>query len=94
MEYKRPDFHVPEHSGRSFTWLKGHGTSCISDLLPRMDGPIWSDAYDIGFVVESHKTGRKVLFTRVGEDHDAEGDLICYKFLSLDGRVTINIYND
>jgi hypothetical protein len=41
----------------------------------RTFGPVYDDACDMGFVLESHKTGRKMTFVINKVDKDRDGDI-------------------
>ena len=91
---RRPDAGAPVHDGLSFTWLKNHGTACISDLNRTVHGRVWKDAADIGFVVRSHRTEREVVFTMLEREYDHEGDTTGWLYQSYCGKFTIRVYND
>lgn len=85
---------LPVHDGSKFDWHAQTGVTEASTLGPRFSGRVWSDSSDLGFVVRSHRTGRKVLFTLESVEHDKlSGDVLCGVYRSADG-VVVRVYND
>ena len=63
---------------RRITWRGTDGTAFVSDLLPDTAGRrllrrVWDDAADVGFVLESTRTGRRVLFLLSDVVHESDG---------------------
>lgn len=56
----------------------------------------FDDACDVGFQIESAKTGKKVLFTLERVQHDREGDVVAWHFKSYrpSGSWSCTIFND
>lgn len=93
--------HLPIHSARKFTWDGDHGTCDASDFGGAdIDGRVWSVACDVGFIVESPRTGRRVLFTLVEEITVRGGLLEATVYASVSripghpAPLTITIVND
>ena len=81
-----------------FRWKNGRGSADASDfgsLASRgtclLGDRLYDDAVDIGFFVESAKTGHIKLFTYVNNEDGYDGELQVYS--SSDG-VVITIFND
>lgn len=92
---------IPVHKGKKFTWTAGSfaGSTCASDLGSRVGGAVWDDSCDWGFIVQSERTGNKVLFTFDREIKDNEGEHIAtiYKEHNCGSRVApivITVFND
>ncbi len=85
---------VPAHDGSKFNWTGRHGCADMSDFRCPLAGRLYADACDVGFVVTSGRTGRKVVFTQTaGPGEDSDGEVGSYDFTSAEGfRVTV--FND
>lgn len=85
---------VPVHAGSMFNWNGQHGCADISDFRGPLTGRLYVDACDVGFVVTSGRTGRKVVFTLVaGPSKDRDSEVGSYDFKSTEG-FCITIFND
>lgn len=89
---------VPTHNGADFTWSTNgghHGLAFASDFKSsHVKGRVWEDACDEGFWIESHKTGRRVLFIH-SHTVRKDGDVVSDVFLSFNTSkpVTITVVN-
>lgn len=87
---------VPTYDGKRFTWGPTKGTAELSDL-GRDAGiaRLWDDACDVGFYIESHRTGQKGLFVLVHQER-AEGEVLSSTFhsVNLPKVVEVTLYND
>lgn len=87
---------VPVHRGSLFRWCDQSGATDVSMLHYSCGGRIYSqiydDACDMGFYIESHRTGRWVLFTLAHTQKDREGDVLFWEFKSQSG-VTVTVFN-
>lgn len=91
----------PLYNVRDFTWTRELGSwlGCVeaSDLGLRAGmaphGNVYDDAVDEGFRVENITSGKMVIFTLSSEDK-SEGDVLCWNYVSEDGKISIRIYND
>ncbi len=81
------------YAGDQFVW-KGHrGCTCASSLnagigLTAFVSPIWENQFEVGFVVQSHRTQVKKLFILASSDDDS------WVFKSRDGKQLITVFND
>ena len=92
---RKPNSNIPVHSGKLFTWFKNGGSACASDLRDNVwENQAWNDSCDVGFYVESHTTGRRMLFLHTETVKDNEGDINRWVFKSWCGKFTIDVYND
>lgn len=85
---------VPAFDGSKFNWTDRHGCADVSDFRGPLVGRLYADACDVGFVVISSRTGRKVVFTQTGgPGEDTDGEVGSLEFSSPEGfRVTV--FND
>jgi len=79
---------VPELSSRKFSWYKpglgARGSAESSDFGPvgtKLWARLYNDAIDEGFVLKSHRSGRRFLMClhKVDEDH---GEVLGWRFLA------------
>lgn len=85
---------VPVHSGSKFTWSGKTGSAELSDFNPAtLAGRLYGDACDVGFYVQSHKSGEKVLFSEERIDRDAEGEILRWHYTASNG-CSIVVFND
>lgn len=87
----------PTHSLERFTFDRKHNMLIAeaSDFNgERLAGQLWNDACDEGFVIRSHKTGERRLFTESHQEHDAEGELLCTVYKEVKGNLEVHILND
>jgi len=89
---KRPDFQVPVHDGKVFTWHEGAGCADASDLGRGYSARVWNDAADVGFFVKSHRTGAQKLFVYAGALSHT-GDVYGFQYVAEDGT-KITVHND
>ena len=54
---------MPVYSGEMFTWSNGIGVIERSSLPTAFATRLYDDACDVGFRVQSHRTGKEKLFT-------------------------------
>lgn len=73
---------LPVHSGELFSYdtknkliYAERSTIEANSLRSQVHGPIYDDAYDTGFVLQSHKTGETVTFVFTNSHWDREGEL-------------------
>jgi len=87
-------------SSKFFTWNTEadncYGVTDISDLGPNYNlfQKIYDDACDVGFAIESEKTGKVVEFYFDSEVVDPEGCIDAYVFYNADSSISIWVYND
>lgn len=88
---------IPKHAGTLFDWKGGHGVTEASCLGHPMMARVWDDACDVGFHVESQRTGRTVLFTLVRPEA-VDGEVVAWHFeayaVELRGKFKVTIFND
>lgn len=84
-----------------FTWTGNKGCAEASDLRGFPGQQVYRDAADLGFEVESLRTGTVRLFVYSEDVLDANGeDLVARRYVSVDGprgqtgNVVIDILND
>lgn len=88
---------IPVHSGKLFTWHRNQfsGTTEASTLGGQMSRRVWDDAADVGFFIESPRSGRKVLFTLTKEHRNSDNEVTHWTYRShgFDTTLTITIFN-
>lgn len=86
---------VPIYRAGLFSWKAGLGTSEISTLheesKPFM-GRLWLDACDVGFWLESDKTGKRMLFSLESQDQ-RDGEIVAWNMVSQDLTLRLTIFN-
>lgn len=88
---------IPLHDGSKFDWIGANkGLVEASELSRPMAAYLFNDAYDIGFAVHSHKTGRVVVFTLTDEHRSqTQDEVIAWVFTTdTDPQFTISVIND
>jgi hypothetical protein len=89
---------VPVFSTKQFTYdpeVKTFATE-MSSLPSSPFKRVYDDACDVGFELESHKTGKRILFTLAAENKD-DGETISWLFLSTNKDklgFAVEIFND
>jgi hypothetical protein len=88
------------YSSKSFTWNKETQTFSaeISDV-PAVLRQMFNDSMDLGFAMQSAKTGNVVYFTLATAERDREGDMACWTFQAVSVRpglsaIKVVVYND
>jgi hypothetical protein len=88
------------YSSKSFTWNKETQTFSaeISDV-PAVLRQMFNDSMDLGFAIQSAKTGNVVYFTLATAERDREGDMACWTFQAVSVRpglsaIKVVVYND
>ena len=74
----------------SITWKGTTGTTEASDLgLP-------VGSFPFGLILESHRTGRRMLFYRTTVTRDDEGDILStsYRALHQGKNIVLTVFND
>ncbi len=87
---------VPIYDGNLFCWKGTKGTTEASMLERMLDcplQPLYESTTDLGFVVKSHKSGKKKLFILEKVIYDKE-DLLLWELRSGCGGITITVFND
>lgn len=84
---------VPVHAGSKFLWSGRLGAAEVSDFnAATLAGRLYADACDVGFYVESPRTGKRVLFSE--EDVERrEGEIVSWRYSSEEG-FRIIVWND
>jgi hypothetical protein len=79
---------APTLSTRSFTWVPTSQSFVAesSELGSGAVGRIWDDACDVGFRLQSHRTGKEVLFCLDHEEKTPDGDIAGWRFLPVPVR--------
>lgn len=78
-----------------FTWSGQTGVAEESDLPEHLVSRVYRDACDFGFLVQSDRTGRTVLFTCSEILRGSEGERVGSRFCDAeDLGLTIDILND
>jgi len=90
---------VPVFSTKQFTYDPETKTFIaeMSDLPSSPFKRVYDDACDVGFELESHKTGKRILFTLAAENKLDEGDIASWLFLSTSKDklgFAVEIFND
>jgi hypothetical protein len=91
--------HLITVPSKLFSWKDGTGVTELSDLrgiamsIPRLARQVWDDSCDIGFVVESELTGKRLLFLYVSEDKDGEGEVTGWNFVSAEVKLGKIVYD-
>ena len=71
-------------SSKFFMWQKTTNTFVTeASDLPTSFNPesqVWNDSMDAGFVMESEKTGQKLIFFKAGTDKNSEGEIEGFLF--------------
>jgi len=82
MVANRSRLNVPIHSARKFRWSNDFtGSAEVSDFSRTISSRVYTDAADVGFICESPRTGKQVLFTLCEEErHD--GELVSETYVS------------
>ena len=80
--------------GSLFTWHGREGVSEMSCLPCEPCQRLFVDSADVGFIVRSHKTGARKVFSLEDTRVASDGETLVYTFRSLDGLFTIKIFND
>ncbi len=106
---KKPDFKVPEHDGKLFSWNGRHGATEISNLSHKRElmgrvwdderelmGRVWADACDIGFFLKGRTETR--LFVLESTERQ-EGDVLAWRFVEAFHKhgtlpVRLTVFND
>lgn len=87
---------IPVHCGSLFKWYDQSGATDVSTIHYPCGGRIYSRIYEgacyMGFYIESHRTGQRVLFTLTHAQKDREGDVLFWEFKSQSG-VTVTVFN-
>lgn len=87
---------IPVHRGSLFMWYHKSGAADVSMIHYSCGGQIYSriydDACDMGFYIESHRTGQRVLFTLTKVQKDREGEIMFWEFKSRDG-IEVTLFN-
>lgn len=76
-----------------FTWSGQTGVAEESDLPEHLVSRVYRDACDFGFLVQSDRTGRTVLFTGGEPVRDPCGERVATRFHGPQG-LTIDILDD
>lgn len=77
----------PCHDGSKFHWEKNRGMCEASDLGPAVDN-------GHAFVIRSHRTGREILFTRIGIDRDGENEIVSMTYKAMEADFEVTVFND
>lgn len=81
---------LPVYRGDMFDWHDGEGWTNTRKLGYSFEPGYVGYSDDLGFVVESHRTGVKKIFVYAGSVFDERGDFDGTKWESCDGiRITI-----
>ena len=80
---------IPTYDGSQFTWHKGEGCTCASDLGIRA-----ADPWPANFYVRSHRTGAVKLFLPGEDIYACDGEWMGKKFFVPAGNCVITLYND
>jgi hypothetical protein len=100
MVANRNRLEVPIHSARKFTWTNGfRGVADMSDFGgARISSRVYADAVDIGFICESPRTGRRMLFTLVSYVRNYDNELTSETYVSCNNDgipdTQITLFND
>lgn len=83
---RTPDFtNIPVHAGASFSWEGRDGTTDASMLTnggrKAIAGQVWNDSVDLGFYVQSPRTGTRILFI-LNEEQTREGEVVGWRYVS------------
>lgn len=84
---------VPVHKDVPICWHGRSGCADLSDFKMPLTGRLYADAVDVGFYVESPRTGLRKLFSEAKIERDVEGEPVSYHYESSDG-FTITVWND
>lgn len=88
---------VPTHSSSGMSWSKNRGWMELSTLGvepgEQFMSRAWSDSCDVGFWLQSHKTGQLVLFL-LETQHNLNGEIVAWELTSQDGKFKITVVND
>jgi hypothetical protein len=86
---------VPVHNGKKFTWRSMKAATEASDLGRPVHGQLWDDACDVGFYIESHRTGTKALFALASQER-SDGDVVSttYRSVDLPMEFEVVVFND
>jgi hypothetical protein len=88
---------IPVHSTKMFSYDTIDKTfiSEASNFAGSFMGRVYDDACDIGFLIESVRTGVKKLFLLANESiNKLEGEIESWNFVSDDGKFKAIIFND
>ena len=80
-------------SSLKFRWLSNYKRfmADISDLGPDFSfDRVYNDAYDVGFVMVSHKTGAEVKFVITTHCTDREGDITHWELVPVSEAIRAN----
>ncbi len=94
---KRTSKHLPEHSGRRFTWTGRVGVADESDLGSPYFSQVWEDACDVGFRVRSHATSKVITFVyhRIVRPSGDDSDNYALVFRAIDDSgLEVHVIND
>ncbi len=90
----------PIYPSRVFTWKGNSAVSDVSDMHAYAS-PQWSqlydDACDVGFAIESDRTGKVVRFSLGREEfsgHGEDKEVVGWNFISICGKYKILVVND
>jgi hypothetical protein len=85
MMNRKPDFFLPIHSAKLFTWTGKKGVTEASTLGRGHTGRVWKDACDTGFNVKSPKTGRTVAFSYAFAVGESVEDIQAFVYRDIEG---------
>lgn len=83
----------------SFMWHPGDKTFTSEySMLPYFNiRRVWDDACDVGFIMQSHRTGYKKVFVLSEVKTSQDGELLWHEFVCADhkhGNIKVKIFND
>jgi hypothetical protein len=92
----------PEISTDLLTWCPEERIFVAEvSCLPVSPGRVYDDACDVGFTLESARTGRKVVVAEERTERDAEGEILFVDLVPVDARgpvrspeFRVRVFND
>jgi hypothetical protein len=86
--------HIPTFKSDIFSWKNGVGSAEVSDFRGSdLFSRVYDDACNVGFNVQSVRTGKVELFTLETAQRDPDDDVTEWEFSSKEGHKII-IFND
>jgi len=86
----------PRHSSDAFRWSRWGklGVADLSDFnRSLLADRLYDDSCDVGFEIESERTGKVLLFTYVMSHKDGDGDITHDEYLSTTEGIKIVVFN-
>ena len=85
---------IPIHPSNHFTWHGREGLTEASCLPEHYFARIWSDSCDVGFAIQSERTGVVKLFFHIETLPDKGWECVAYNLFRSEDGITVKVVND